>query len=141
MRYLAESFIVGALRRGSCVEQFLGMVGGSSVPGVRWVEVVPRGEGFVIVLHEVQDIGSEQYVDLVEFPELPGRDGEERFGIEVGVAGEASDALDLAETMTGAVRQRWVNAGVAQDEYRDFVRAGRPTQFRASASESLPGSA
>ncbi|GAA2062780.1 hypothetical protein GCM10009839_87470 [Catenulispora yoronensis] len=129
MRYLIESFAVGALRRGSSVEQFLGVVEGSAVPSVRWVEVVPQAGGFVAMLHESEDIGNERFFDLVEFPNFPGPDGEECFGIEVGIADQALDALDLAEAVTGAVRQRWVNAGVAQDEYRDFVLAGRPAQW------------
>jgi hypothetical protein len=30
-------------------------------------------------------------------------------------------------TFWRAVRGRWVNQGIVQDEYRDFVRAGRPS--------------
>lgn len=128
-----ESFAAGALRRGSRVEQFLGATDGSPVAGIRWVEVVPRGEGFAVVLHEAEDIGGERFADLAAFPDFPGPDGEERFGTEVGVAVEGLEALTVAEETTGAVRHRWVNSGVAQDEYLDFVRAGRPANWPVDA--------
>jgi len=124
---LTESFAVGALNRGRPVEQFLGPVDAAGAPGVRWVEVVPARSEFKVVLHTSVDVGNEDFCDLVEFPPLdPGdADTEEDFGLEVAAAPEARDALTLAEQRTGAVPGRWVNQGAAQDEYRDFVRAGR----------------
>ncbi|MFC8722049.1 hypothetical protein [Kitasatospora sp. NPDC057198] len=126
VRYLIDP--VAALGRGRPVEQFLGPVEAAGVPGIRWVEVVPARPGFEVVLHTVADIGSEDRWDLGEFPPLgpEGVDAEEDLGLEVATAPEARDALALAEHRTGAVRGRWVNQGVAQGEYRDFVRAGRP---------------
>ncbi|MZF85750.1 hypothetical protein [Streptomyces sp. SID5643] len=50
-----------------------------------------------------------------------------RYLVEPFIIGTAEDphgALVLAEECTGAVRGRWVNQGVVQGEYRDFVRAG-----------------
>ncbi|MFE9029684.1 hypothetical protein ACFYOA_26085 [Streptomyces iakyrus] len=46
------------------------------------------------------------------------------------MAEDPHDALVLAEECTEAVRGRWVNQGVVQDEYRDFVLAGRPSGKR-----------
>jgi hypothetical protein len=65
--------------------------------------------------------------DLVEFPPLDPDDEEEECGRPIASADDALDALTGAESATGAVRGRWVNESVAQDEYGDFVRAGRPT--------------
>ncbi|MGW2396113.1 hypothetical protein ACWCYY_06125 [Kitasatospora sp. NPDC001664] len=128
MRYLAEPFAVGALTRGRSVEQFLGSAGDAQAPGVRWVEVVPTGSRFKVVLHTSADIGSENFCDLVEFPPLDPANEDDEFGLEIAAATEARDALALAEHHTGAVRGRWVNQGMAQDDYSDFVLAGRPGQ-------------
>ncbi|MHA6759197.1 hypothetical protein [Streptacidiphilus sp. PAMC 29251] len=44
-------------------------------------------------------------------------------------------ALATAEELTGAFRDRWVNDSMTQDEYNDFVLAGRPV---AAMSDGRP---
>ncbi|MFJ9339455.1 hypothetical protein ACIRP0_09200 [Streptomyces sp. NPDC101733] len=126
MRYLAEPFILGALRRGRPVEQFLGPVYGAERPGVRFLEVRPKAARFEILLHTVEDVGHETFLDLAEFPPLDQDADEEEFGRLVTAADDPLAALEAAENGTGAIRQHWVNATMSQDEYADFVRAGRP---------------
>ncbi|MEU5324023.1 hypothetical protein AB0G67_45980 [Streptomyces sp. NPDC021056] len=126
MRYLVEAFVVGALRRGRSVEQFLGPVGSPGRPGVRYVEVRAASTSFEVYVHTVED-GHETVLDLYEFPPFDQDTEEEEFGRLLGSAEAPQGALVLAEERTGAVRGRWVNQGVVQDEYHDFVRAGRPS--------------
>jgi hypothetical protein len=126
MRYLIEPFALGALRLARSIEQFLGAAGTSKAPGIRWAELRPTATGFALVVHVAQDIGGEDFYDLVEFPSFEREDGEEDFGHQVTVVDDALMALDIAEDRIGAGRERWVNAGMAGDEYRDYVRAGRP---------------
>ncbi|MEY9969490.1 hypothetical protein ABIA33_007578 [Streptacidiphilus sp. MAP12-16] len=57
MRYLAESFALGALRRGRAIEQFLGPVGTAERRGLRSVEVRPVKVGFEVYLYGVEDVG------------------------------------------------------------------------------------
>ncbi|MFD3925499.1 hypothetical protein [Streptomyces sp. NPDC058614] len=125
MRHLTQSFALGALRRGRPVEQFLGPVGAPERPGIQYVEVVPAKTRYEILLHTLEDIGHETFADLVEFPTFDPED--EEFGRLVGTRDDPLAALTAAEDVTGAVRGRWVNAGVVQDEYHDYVMAGRPT--------------
>ncbi|MGW1760668.1 hypothetical protein [Streptomyces mirabilis] len=82
---------------------------------------------FEVFLHTLEDVGTETFFDLVEFPPLDPDDEEEERGRLIASADDALDALTAAETNTGPVRGRWVNESVAQDECRDFVRAGRLT--------------
>jgi hypothetical protein len=124
MRYLAEAFALGALRRGRSIEQFLGRAAGE-VPGIRWIEIVPDEAWYRVVLHVCGDVGGEHFCDLVEFPSLEEGD-EEDFGEQVAIVAEASDALVAARDAVGASLDRWVNQGIAGDGYRDYVRAGRP---------------
>ncbi|MFB7372344.1 hypothetical protein ACFC0D_21150 [Streptomyces sp. NPDC056222] len=124
MRHLVESFAVGALRRGRGIEQFLGAVGTPSTPAVRWVGIEPTKRGYVVTLHVVEDVGNEQFCDLLEFPPL---DPDNEFGVELTVSADELAAMAEAEAQAGARRDRWVNAGVAGDEYLDFVRAGSAT--------------
>ncbi|MEV5319586.1 hypothetical protein AB0K92_18350 [Streptomyces sp. NPDC052687] len=126
MRYLTEPFLIGALRRGRSVEQFLGPVGSPERPGVRYVEIRAARTAYEVYVHAVEDVGDESFLDLDVFPPFDQDAEEEDFGLLLGAAEAPEDALILAEAGTGAVRGRWVNQGVVQDEYGDFVRAGRP---------------
>jgi len=124
VRYLAESFALGALRRGRSVEQFLGPAGSPGHPGIRYVEVRPAKTNYEIFLHTKEDVGHETFADLVEFPPLDPDNDEEEFGRLVATR---DDPLAALEAATGALRGKWVNTGPAQFEYHDYVTAGRPT--------------
>jgi 2,4-dienoyl-CoA reductase-like NADH-dependent reductase (Old Yellow Enzyme family) len=108
------------------VEQFLGPIGAAGRLGVRYVEVRPTKASYDVYVHTVEDVGHETFFDLVEFPSLNVQEGEEEFGRRVAAAEDPSTALAVAEEAMGAVRGRWVNQNMVQDEYVDFVRAGRP---------------
>ncbi len=125
MRYLAEQFLIGALRRGRLVEQFLGPVGTAELPGVRYVEVRAAGTSYEVYVHAVLDVGHENLLDLGVFPPFEQDAEDEELGRLLGTAEDPRDALVLAEERTGAVRGRWVNQGVVQDEYGDFIAATR----------------
>ncbi|MEU1596496.1 hypothetical protein ABZ468_27475 [Streptomyces sp. NPDC005708] len=124
MRYLVESFAVGALKRGQVIEQFLGRAATEDLAGVRSVSIEPTKRGFIVTLHAVEDVGGEHFCDLLEFPPL---DPDDEFGQELGAVQEPLAAMALAEDQAGAVHDRWVNAGVAGADYLDYVCAGRPT--------------
>jgi hypothetical protein len=125
VRYPTESFALGALRRGQPVEQFLGPAGSPERPGIRYIEVRPVKICYKIYLHTLEDVGHETFVDVVEFPPLYANDEEEEFGRLVATRDDPLVALAAAEDVTGARRERWVNAGVVQDEYRRACAMGR----------------
>ena len=114
------------MHRGCSIEQSLGRAGDEGAVGIQWVEIVPSGAGYRIVLHVCCDVGGEDFCDLVEFPPLEEGD-EEGFGKLVAVAPDARQALSAAGAVAGAAADRWVNQGMAGDEYLDYVRAGRPS--------------
>ncbi|MDD9375102.1 hypothetical protein M8Z33_00100 [Streptomyces sp. ZAF1911] len=124
MRYLAEPFILGALNRGRSVEQFLGPSGSPERLGIHWVEIRPVRGTYEVYLHAALDCEPltsdlDSLAPLCEYEE-------EEFGVVVATTNASLEALDAAETRTGAVRDRWVNQSMAGDEYSDYVLAGRP---------------
>lgn len=123
MRYLSQAFALGALRRGLPIEQFLGPVTRGGEPGIQWVSIESRGEEFEVRLHVVQDVGSEHFADLGEFPPLDPE--QEESWIIMAETADELEALELAERLTGAVRTRWVNFAVAAEDYLDYVRSAR----------------
>ena len=130
MRHLVEPFALTALRRGRSIEQG---------PGVRRAEVRPTAEGFALVVRVAQDIGGDNFHDLVASPSFEREDGEEDFGCRIAVADDAAAALDIAEERVGTGRDRWVNLGLTGDDYRDHVRAGRHTSGRVTPAMRTVG--
>ncbi|MFJ6576210.1 hypothetical protein ACIQMY_09620 [Streptomyces sp. NPDC091368] len=124
MRSLAEPFILGALKRGRSVEQFLGPTGTPERPGVRWVEIRPSRGSYEVYLHTALDC-EPLTGDLDSLPPLFD-DEEEDFGLLLATTSEPLTAMHAAESQTGAALERWVNQSMAGDEYRDYVLAGRP---------------
>ncbi|TVZ84843.1 hypothetical protein FB157_120110 [Streptomyces sp. BK340] len=92
---------------------------------MRYVEVCATKGPFEVYLHAVEDVGSESFLDLGEFPPFDPDDEASEFGLLLGTAEDPLAALQIAEQRAGAERGQWVNEGVVQDEYGDFVRAGR----------------
>lgn len=120
MRHLTEEQAIAALRRGAAIEQMLSteLRAGS----FRWLDAHSSGETFILRLHEAVDDGTDDVLDVYEFRSVDENDefGE---GVVVGEFPDTTALLDAAVDL-GAIPDRWVNAGVIQDEYRD-LRAPR----------------
>ena len=120
MRHLITMDIASTLRRGKSVEQFIGQ---SPVESgyIRHVELRPSDGEIEVWIFDVEDVGSEDYLDLYAFPYLdPDQD------VPVAIFPNADAALEYASASLTADPSRWVNLGVAQSEYLDFIQAGRP---------------
>lgn len=125
MRYLSQYFAVLALRRGAQIEQFLGRVQLEDRQGIRWVEIVPRPDGFRVWVWEAEDVGDETACDVMTFPPLgQALDLEPRV---LGVVDDELQAMELAHDLAGAQPLHWVNRGMVDEEYRDYVQGGRST--------------
>jgi hypothetical protein len=117
VRHLTEQQAVSALRRRAVVEQMLStdLHEGS----FRWLDVRPSAATYTLRLHETVDDGTVDYLDVYEFRSVD-EDDEFGEGIVLGEFGEISAVLEAAVEQ-GANPDRWVNAGVIQDEYRDLL--------------------
>jgi len=126
MRYVDNTSLEAALHRGKSLEQFLGgrvADGGELV--VSWVELRPTSDGVEVWHFEVPDLG-EGFADLYEL--IPVE--QER----ATLAASPDAAMHFSQKHFGVSLYHWVNQSVVQDEFLDFVRAGRPTvQRRANA--------
>jgi hypothetical protein len=129
VRHLSRNFAVGALQRGLQVEQFLGSIdaaGGKRA--VRWAAVWQSRRGYEAWSYDVEDPDDDRFLDLMEFPPVGSDDDEEPGAVFLGCVGHPEEALRLAEEGVGAVPTRWVNHGMAGEDYADFVRARRNGQ-------------
>ncbi|WP_225210016.1 hypothetical protein [Xanthomonas bonasiae] len=113
------------------VEQFLGR-SLEHTEYVRHVELRPAKGGIEVWVHDVEDIGNEDYLDLYDFPYLEP-DGPDA---PVALFADPQDALAYASTSLAADPAHWVNQGIVQSEYLDYIRAGRPAKW-PEASRSV----
>ena len=125
MRHIAATFLESSLRRGATLEQFMGGADHDGERIVRWIELRPSQAGVEVWDCKAPDLGEE----CIDFYALMDIELE-----PVAIVPDATHALEYAQSALGANPSRWVNQGVSQDEFLDFLRAGRPAQWaRADA--------
>lgn len=122
MRHLTPATAISALGRGREIEQFLGGASDGEVSSITFVTISPRGDTFRVSVHEVLDVGTEDFIDVTEFP--PPIDEGEYVGEGrlLGTGASPADAIALAGSIVAARPDRWVNQGVVGDEYADYRR-------------------
>lgn len=126
MRYLTRAFAVGALRRGKGIEQFLGAVDVAGEAAIRWVSVDPWADQYRVSLHLARDPDDEYFRDLPNLLLLdPDEEDYVGEGRELARVSDPEAAIEQAETLAGAASDRWVNFGVAGEDYADLVRSRR----------------
>lgn len=116
MRYLSAFDIESNLRQGRSVEQLLSGGNEDGVSVVRFVRIDREPDSaYSVTLFEVLGDGKESFLDIYEFsaldPDLPFGRSKSFHSIE--------DALKFSCEELSADIGRFVNSGVAQDEYRD----------------------
>ena len=121
MRYLLPIDIPTAHRRGKSVEQFLGR-SPADASYIRHIELRPSGQSIDVWVYDVEDVGNEDWSDFYDFPYLDA-DGPD---CPVATFSDSQSAVMFASTALAADTARWVNLGVAESEYLDYIRAGRP---------------
>jgi hypothetical protein len=124
MRYLKPQSLEATLRCGKSIEQFLGR--GVTPQTIAWIEIRPAQNGVTLCRTEVPDAGDAGHLDLYEF----WGDDDSRLTHALSTVAEA---LAHAHQYHGARPERWVNQFMIQDEYRDFVVAGRPALWPVGA--------
>jgi len=126
MRYLTRQFALGALCRGNGIEQFLGGAEIDGEPAIRWVAISPMNRQYRISLHTVQDPDDDRVGDLSNLISLdPADEAYVGEGRELGLTEDEADAISLAEHLTDARPDRWVNHAVAGEDYIDYVKSRR----------------
>jgi hypothetical protein len=115
---------LSALKRGKAVECFLGSCERNGARGIRHASVTLVGDEVQLRVFHTADKGNAAFLDLYEFDPLDS-------SLSPGDADEVS-AFPTLEACAAAVQVRWperglrfVNEGVLQDEYRDYIAGGR----------------
>jgi hypothetical protein len=121
-RYLAPPFIRSCIGGGRPVEQFLGGCIHDGERAIRWVEIRPDPDGVTLLLYEVYDEGDEEWLDVYAFTGTDDDPDERDSPAAEHHLSTLEEALSLAQELYGADPERFVNAGVIQDEYGDYLQ-------------------
>jgi hypothetical protein len=127
MRYVSSTFQASTLDRGKELEQFMGGRLDGADRTIRWIELRPTACGVEVWDIEVPDLGGIDFTDVYEF-------GSDDIQSPVATFASPREALDYAHSQLAASPNRWVNVTVVGDEYRDYVLAGRPSQWPAAGT-------
>nr|CAP48879.1 putative integron gene cassette protein [uncultured bacterium] len=128
MRNILAIDIPAILRRGKSVEQFIGR-SPDFAGHIRIIELRPSQESIEVWVYDFEDIGTENFLDLYEFPFAD----QDRADNPAATFSNPESALSFAAESFAADSARWVNSGVSESEYLDYIRAGRPS-IRAGAA-------
>ncbi|MGJ8674271.1 hypothetical protein [Rubritalea sp.] len=118
MRYLTLSFIKSALNRGKAVDQFLGEITRDGLTGVRYIQISVEDGEYQLTTYDKENIGSEDFLDIYSFPSLIE---DEEYDRPYTSYSDLEAALSASTTNHGTQPDRWVNEGVVQDEYKDYL--------------------
>lgn len=117
-RHLAPSALQSTLSREASIEAFLGGSHRDGRPTIRWISVCSHAGRVVVRCFEAYDPRDPGFLDVYELTgvgELPDEPVEER------AFSSLEEALAFVESHHGIGRDRFVNEGVVQDEYADYL--------------------
>lgn len=115
-RYLTESNLLAALRRGATVEQLLGIRLDEGDRVLSWIEIDADRQGrYVVSIHQVFDDEIDGLCDVREFEPF---NPDQPYGC-CRQFDAAEDALQHAIGL-GASVHKFVNKGLLGEEYRDL---------------------
>ena len=120
MTTLTEHHISAALSAGRHVEQFLRPRTDDGQTIIRWLDLSVRKDGYTVILYEVFDNGSPDYLDVYSFGEVEPDDEPPRHSFP-----SLDEALAFAVTAYNAPRNNYVSQGVIQDDYAAYLAATR----------------
>jgi len=129
MRYLTLNYAQSALNRGKSIEQFIGKVTREGNSGIRFIQITLDSASYQLTTFDVEDIGSEDFLDIYSFPTLIEDEYYDRPSLEFR---SLEDAFTAAHSNYSASSDCWTNAGVVQDEYKDFLVQNRSAEQDAS---------
>ena len=116
-RYLTQSEVSSAIRRGKQVDAFLGAGNTSSDPTIRYLTVRGTPENVTAELWEVEDPQNPDFLDVYGLYPSNGDDAPD----QVFVFPSVPDAMSELNKHFPGVVNRFVSQGVIGDEYAEYL--------------------
>jgi len=118
MRHLLEIDVFSNLRNGRSIEQLLSKSIYGDFQTIKFIRIDKENSGAISVsLFEVYDDGNEDFLDIYEFQPF---EPDEPDGL-ITMFQTPDEAVFYACSTLGANINKFVNAGMIQDEYKDSL--------------------
>lgn len=118
VQYLKDDQIRARLRLGKSVEQWLGVVQEADYTILKWLSIdMESDESFSVAYFESFDEGNEDFLDIYAFSLA---DPDEPSGL-IHTFYSIADALEFAAVTYKASPNKYISAGMIQEEYRDYI--------------------
>ena len=117
--YLKEEQLKSNLSLGFPIEQWLSHYKEEDYTVIRWLRIdKEKDQNYTLAYFECFDEGNENALDIYEFSML---NPDEPFGV-LNQFDNIEDALNFSENSYGASIEKYVSAGMIQEEYHDYLR-------------------
>ena len=115
-RYLTEQEAIRALSRGKKIEAFIGGFEYKNKKTIKWISIYLERGNYIGELWEAFDEGDKNFLDVYSFQPINAEYNEPAMLIE-------ADNLDGFSSAIGCEPLNYVNHGVLQDLYGDYLEA------------------
>ncbi|MCO4294134.1 hypothetical protein NF867_14820 [Solitalea sp. MAHUQ-68] len=112
MKYLLESQLSSYLRPDKTIEQFIGRIEFPEYSGFRWISIDRDKDEFKLIVHEVFD-DSNEIESIYNFSYI---EPDDLYGKEIQTFDSLDDALETAERLYSASRNRYLTFGFLDEE-------------------------
>lgn len=120
MRYLNSQQLLTNLQLGKSVEQWLGYEKRVDYTILKWLRIDKEKSGeYSVTYFKMFDEGDEDFLDIYEFHTV---DADEPYGI-ITTFKNVKDTLAFSTEKYKCKDDKYVNAGVIQEEYNDYLKA------------------
>lgn len=124
-RYLSDEQLKTSLRLGKTVEQWLSISNLNDYKVIKWLTIrKEKSDTYNIAYIESFDEGSEAFIDIYEFSTI---DPDEPHGI-INTFNSIEEVLEFSVITYGALLNKFVSAGMIQEEYRDYCGSAYRTK-------------
>ena len=118
-RYLNIEQLNANIRLGKSVEQWLGYTVEKDYTILKWLRIDKEKSGqYSVAYIECFDDGDENFIDIYEFSTI---DPDELYGT-INTFDSVEEVLHFAFDTYDALSDKFVSAGMIQEEYRDYLK-------------------
>jgi hypothetical protein len=118
-RYLTQEQLSSNLNMGKPIEQWLPHLKKEDYTIIKWLRIDrERDNTFIVAYFEAFDEGNETFFDVYEFSTL---DPDKPYG-QLSAFKNAIDAISFCIQNYGAKENKFVNNGMIQEEYAEYLK-------------------
>jgi hypothetical protein len=118
--YLKKEQLIDALKLGRSVEQWIGITNHPEYVIIKWLRIdQEKNKTYSVSYFEVFDDGNDDFLDIYEFEPF---EPDQPYGV-INNFSDFDQALSFCYKNHNASEEKFVNAGMIQEEYRKYLES------------------